>query len=629
MSSRTRDIASILGKTEANNSANIRLLKVGDAVASDEETLADITVDGGGNVDRVLASSVTVGDAVILKPNNQVEKVGQPFEPWSFTHHFLMDSDGTGGATDSYRPYNYQGYESQWFYIGQSKVIYIAVQGTSGRGALFARMFRLDPTGHRVEKMGPICVVQSSYYNSSTSYGGVRANAYCSVQGENNRIHTCGEYEYYSSWSRSNSYMWTCYPADVDDPDNLTIVVGNSSQIEGTSNSYQNNCSRPFAYYVREDMVNEGVNAGYHNHTNYHGGAYYYYRPSYGDYRLFLFRTSGNTHVGTNSSGVQTLSSSTYQFDMYNHAIRPWYDKRSNKMLGLGGTNAGGLSTYSLALHEFQVYPGNTSQYDNPNIEIATSSQWTSSHYYNGCYDSNARASIIAYADNSYVGQLKVIKGNSSYSTDPTIGSSYEFAPRLDNKPSLFHDKATGKTAVLWNQSQGGQKGLVRWFTADSDGTISLEDSTHPLFPDSAFTNSIGSYTQPIHKLEDFDTCIMDIFKNWAPQYPGKTWNGSGGGYQNTLSILHPERRQSTNLTSQGANYLGIAQETGDSGDTINIKIHGAIDTNQVGLSPNTTYYLNEINGDLEPNTNNGSIRAGYAVAANQLKILTLNGESA
>ena len=70
MSSRTRDIASILGKTEANNSSNIRLLKVGDAVASDEETLADITVDGGGNVDRVLGGSVTVGDAVILTPGN-------------------------------------------------------------------------------------------------------------------------------------------------------------------------------------------------------------------------------------------------------------------------------------------------------------------------------------------------------------------------------------------------------------------------------------------------------------------------------------------------------------------------------------------------------------------------------
>lgn len=628
MSSRTRDIASILGKTEANNSANIRLLKVGDAVASDEETLADINVDGGGNVDRVLGGSVTVGDAVILKPNNTVVKVGQPFEPWEFTHHYLMDSDGNGSDTDAYRPYNYQGYESQMFYVGQSKVIWIGVHGTSGRGALFARMFRLDPTGHRVEKMGPLCIIQSSYYNSSTSYGGARANSYCSVLGENGRIHTCGEYEYYSSFNRSNAYIWTCYPSDVDDPDNLTVVSGGSVQVESTSTSYQDNCSRPFAYYVREDMVNEGVDAGYHSHTNYHGGAFYYYRASYGDYRLYLFRTSGNTQTQTNSSGTITLSTNQI-FDYYNHAIRPWYDKRANKYMGIAATSSGSLSTYSLALHEFQIYPGNTNQYDNPNNEIATSSAWYSSHYYNGCFDSSARASIVAYADQNLVGQLKVVKGNSSYSTDPTIGSAYEFAPYLNSKPSLFHDNATGKTAVLWNQSQGGQRGLVRWFTADSDGTISLEDSTHPLFPDSAFTNSIGSYTQPIHKLEDFDTCLMSIFKNWSPQFPGRTWNGAGGGYQNSLSILHPERRQATNLTSQGANYLGIAQETGDSGDTINIKIHGAIDTNQVGLSPNTTYYLNEINGDLEPNTNNGSIRAGYAVAANQLKILTLNGESA
>jgi len=540
-----------------------------------------------------------------------------------------MDSDGSGGSTDSYRSYAYQGYEPQMFYVGQSKVIWISVHGTSGRGNLFARMFRLDPTGHRVEKMGPICVIQSSYYSSSTSYGGVRANAYCSMLGENGRIHTCGEYEYYSSFNRSHPYVWTCYPSDVDDPDNLTVVSGGGIQIESTNSTYQDNCSRPFGYYVREEQVNEGVNAGYHSHTNYHGGAFYYYRASYGNYRLYLFRTSGNT-VSMTNSGNSIITLSTNQiFDYYNHAIRPWYDKRANKYLGIGGTSSGSLSTYSLCLHEFQIYPGNTNQYDNPNNEIANSSNWYSSHYYNGCYDSSARASIVAYSDNNIVGQLRVVKASSSYSTDPTIGSTYEFAPYLNSKPTLFHDKATGKTAVLWNQSQGGQKGLVRWFTADSDGTISLEDSTHDLFPDSAFTNSIGSYTQPIHKLEDFDTALMSMFKNWSPQFPGRTWLGGGGGYQNSLSILHPERRQATNLTSQGANYLGIAQETGDSGDTINIKIHGAIDTNQVGLSPNTTYYLNEINGDLEPNTNNGSIRAGYAVAANQLKILTLNGESA
>lgn len=73
---------------------------------------------------------------------------------------------------------------------------------------------------------------------------------------------------------------------------------------------------------------------------------------------------------------------------------------------------------------------------------------------------------------------------------------------------------------------------------------------------------------------------------------------------------------------------MGIAQDSGDSGDTINVKIHGAIDTNQFGLIPNTTYYLNEINGDLEDNTNNGNIRAGYAVNASSLKILTIDSST-
>ena len=53
-----------------------------------------------------------------------------------------------------------------------------------------------------------------------------------------------------------------------------------------------------------------------------------------------------------------------------------------------------------------------------------------------------------------------------------------------------------------------------------------------------------------------------------------------------------------------------------DSGQSVEVKVNGSIDTNQTGLSPGFTYYINEINGDLENNTNNGSVQAGIATAS-------------
>ena len=625
MSSRTRDIASILGKTEANNSSNIRLLKVGDAVASDEETLADISVDGGGNVDRVLGGSVAVGDAVILTPGNVVKKVGQPFERHEILQNFYLDSDGNGGDTNSLRDYGYNGWHPQLFYVGQNKVIMIGCHGTTGRGTLYGRMFELDATGHRVHKMGPVKTIQSSYYNSSTSYGGAMPNSYCAVQGENNRIHIHFAYQYYSqSQQRSTSYIYTVYPDDVDTPGNVTLTSGGTHTVESPNSSYPNRHSQSFGFYGTTAMRDAHQSKYGSNWSSYDGGHFYYYRPSYSNTGYIGFRTSGNTVSIEQSASTY---SSSIEFDDFGYTVRPWYNPKAHKFIHLGINNntTNGTGNYDLFINEMQPYA--TSNHMNYMIPFTSNGGISTSGGHGGCYDSSAGVSVVAYRDNTSVGRLRTVNSNSSYSSDPTLGTPVEFTGNMQGYAKVFHDKAVQKNCVIFTDYQANpDRAQLRWFTADSDGTISLEDSTHIMFADSAWTSS-GNYVLETHKFDDFDTLAMIRFKEWGPDEPGRSWLGST--QQQSFTLFHPERRQATNLTSSGANYLGIAQQAGDSGDTINIKIHGAIDNNQSGLIPNTTYYLNEINGSIEPNTNNGSIRAGYAVAANQLKILTLGGESA
>jgi len=612
--SRTRDIAQFLGKTEANNTSNIRLLKVGDAVASDEETLADITVDGGGNVDRVLAGSVSVGDPVILTPENLVKKVGQPFERHEILQTFLMDSDGSGGTP--HVAYGYQGYSPQIFYLGFSKIMIVGTSGTTGRGTLWAQIARLDPTGHRVEKIGPLRIMQSSYYTSSTSYGGAMSDSYHAVQGENNRIHVMSGYEYRNSTDLfSRAYIYTVYPEDVEDSENLTILAGTTQTPSNgvPTTSYQKRISRVFGNYTTQAQS-----------SSYYGGNFWWWSPTYNYQMMCTFYTSGDT---ANITVATNYSTSTGGFDDFNYGMRSWYNAKAEKWLALGNNDHSGSN--QLCVFEMKGAGSSTGNYYmNHNTPVIAASETNNQWGRAGVYDSSAGLSIVAYRDNNNVGKLRTINSVSSYSTDPTIGNAYEFTGTLEGDVHLFHDKAVQKNAVLFTDYNATpDKAKIRWFTADSTGTISLEDSTHEMFSDSSWNYS-QNYSNTVNKLDDFDTCILQRVTNWAPEFPNRSFPNNSAFY-NGLQIFHPERRQATNLTSTSANYLGIAQQAGDSGDTINIKIHGAIDTNQVGLVPNTTYYLNEINGDLEPNTDNGSIRAGYAVAANQLKILTQSGESA
>lgn len=613
--SRVRDIAAILGRSEASNPTNLKLLKPGDAANASGQAIVDITVDGGGNVNRELRGHVEPGQPVILRGDTTVEKVGQPYSPHQNTHlRIISDSDGAGNNLEP--AYGADSYHPQIFYIGNGKFIWVAVQGTTGTGDLYARCFRLNTDGTAIDEAGPMLTVQSSYYSSSTSYGGTRADKWMACKGENNRIHVLGTYRYYSSYIRSLPYVWTFYPEDVDDVNNLTLLPGTTKVLNSsTSTSYYNLCDRPIVMYTTQAEAEKLYTVGT---TRYGGHGLYVDQNS--TWRQFSFSTAGNT-INVNA-GPDTLSSSTYGFNDYNYRSEPWLVRYPTGQgywwVNVNHTNKLGNG---LALFVNQMRPRINARGEvdvvSSQYQFTTETEQFGFGHYDGCFDSGAEHSIIVYRDHNNVGQIKTISHNSGY---PTIRSgTTQFAAYVDNRPSVIHDKSQNKNLVMWDDPiENPTKIKMRWFTCDSVGVITLEDSTHDWNADSSF---YGSYPPMMYKFDDYDTSIISDFRTWGAEKYGPLRTTSP---ENGLWVFKPERRQQSNLSSTGVNYLGIAQDSGDSGDIINIKIHGAIDTNQFGLIPNNTYYINEINGNLETNTNNGSVRAGIAASASTLKIITI-----
>lgn len=611
--SRTRDIASILGLTEANNESNIRLLKVGDAVQSDGDAVVDINIDGGGNVDKTLAGRVNIGDPVILRSDGLIEKVGQPYTPHQNTWFgIISDSDGSGNTTSP--DYGANGWEPQIIYMGHGKFVWVGVTGTTGSGTIYAKMFRLNSDGTAVAEVGPTLTIQSSYYNSGTSYGGVVSNSWTACLGENDRVHIIGTYSYYSSYLRYGLYAWTFYPEDLEDPSNMTLVKGStlSNIVSATSSTNNDVSSRVMAAYTKQADAEKWRGSG---STLYGGIGINFNFDGGSTYQYFSFRTTGNTVQ------IVTPVNNTGAFvDSFNYGSRPWLVHYPNGVKHVNIGAHGDNGSYELYVHEYYSSTNGTAGI-NLEAGVIDNTGTSTNGNFGGCFDSGARHSIIAYADGNNVGQLRTVSHNQS---NPIVRSgTTEFAGYINERPRLIHDKGQGKNLILWEEDQETPKKMkMRWFTCDNLGEITLEDSTHIWNGDSGY---YSSYAPQFTKFDDYDTAIIGEFRNWsADRYPGNWPNA----YENGIWVFKPEKRQQTNLSSTGANYLGIAQDSGDSGDTINIKIHGAIDTNQFGLIPNTTYYLNEINGDLEDNTDNGSIRAGYAVNASSLKILTIDSST-
>jgi hypothetical protein len=620
MVSRNRDIATMLGRSEAVNTSNIAFSTGGgggggaDSAAilalidSDyiqaRQSGGGVSISGSGTTTRVVKGiRIQPGDPVIANAQGFAEHVRQQEFPHTRDQYVTsIYGSGNGVPVDS-------GLPPQVHYIGNNKIVVVWQDlinyGSYNHGSLRARCGILNTDGTQVTAWGATVTLQSGNYVSGTNFSGCfRYNGNSVFDAATGRIHCGYIYYYYASYVRQIIRCRTIYPEDIEDVNNLNLILGNVTTIFSATDTNNNLVAYyPVLLWDEEIPSNGGAIAWYGN-------------EGLQATQIHTLETNGNgLTVGARVAlGGHYITYASQKANWWDNRTKKWCIVNTSSYIGsdvnvieftrrnsqaaiagstviINGAAAGGGDAHSLS----------TTNYGG---------------FFGACYDSSSERGIVAWVEVTAggVGKLASYQPSLSPFADPTIGPTVEYAPEVDGYPWLFHDKDQRKNAIIWpEQTSTTNKTLFRWFTCDSVGVITLEDSTYELYSDYALqTNGI--------KLNDFKQVVMI---NDATSALGGQYNRSGDNGSGKVILFRPEERGVANLLDNGSNYLGISQDSADSGDTITIKLNGEIDTNQFGLSPGTSYYINRIDGDLETNTNNGSVRAGIAVTNGSIQITT------
>lgn len=619
MSSRTRDIASILGKSEAANPDNIKLLKVGDAAGSSggggSGGGSDPALPGGsGTTTGTAATRIDPGDVVILNSLNKLERAGHQFQnPHQVLNdigdHYMIDSSSsTAGPTSN-------GRGPLILYLENNKFVVISTSSSAQYNntytSLYIRAGQLDTDGYHVKKWGPQNSILSYYYNSGTSYGGAGAGAWDAWVGTDNKVHIATQRVYYSSYARYIGYVYTKYINDINDPDDLTMLTGTTQSIQSSTTSSNNLVFNKPMVFARPDRQAAGL-------------LYYKQEGTPTGWRRVGYVTNGNTvNVGSTTDNSVTGTFDNYAYYHRPTCLDPHVSSSSNNnfscmhkwtsQTNFAGANVSPSGAFNINLDQTAGF----SSTDDGNITVGVTL------YDSAASINNRKMGVCVYRDASSVLKVRSFE-HASYGSDPTMGAATIIGERAQGWPTVGQDKRNGKMWCYWNDDTA-DKIKFRGFFTDSNRNITMDDSTHILRDSDRDPPPIQHFTQ----LPDHTGILAYIDFHTAGRGHTDRYAGGIDNTDNTIAqqskarirFIKPELRDTTNVTQAG--YLGIAQDSGDSGDTITVKLNGEIDTNQFGLTPNVTYYINELDGSLESTTTNGSVRAGIATANGSIKITT------
>ena len=623
--SRTRDIADIMGKSEAVNPTNLKFLKLGDA-GGDAANVVNVTVNGSGTSDKTASNRIEIGDAVVVVADGSVQSAGQQYTPHRFLNDSGMSGDigqRAGGIEDVNNPYsnqvvgqvsytagaaNYGGMPDVGKYIGGQKILFCWLHGYYA----LAQIAKLNSTGTSIIEWGQVNRVISQATNSNTTVGArnlVDYDVETDLRG-NPTGYAYMAYNYYNRTGGSYSYNYhkgygNVLYNDITDPNDMAVTVG-PQHIWGSSSSSSSARQHDFPRVVY-DPHNQAWAIFLHNRTGN------------GDIQCRYVKRTGMVGSHTNNIAAAIDGDDGRIFDaIYNVKDQIFH------IVYIENANGAGLSHFSQAT-SFRV-----TNYDSSTMSLSgqlalnRSTTFASSNDYCGfdiCYDSGAGCGVAAVVDGSDVGTVYTMKRPAEWDSSNASGNhatqmqSTQFGVNVDEIPLVAHIKGMNKNLVIWNE---GEYQYGRFFTCDSNGGITMEDSSH-YYPELPVM-----YGSTLEYIEDYDLLLRN---QYFPASSMATYRPNQGTNTHVLLIYDPERREVTNVTPN--NYLGIAQNAADSGQSVEVKVNGSIDTNQTGLSPGFTYYINEINGDLENNTNNGSVQAGIATAVGNLKVVSVYDSSA
>jgi hypothetical protein len=207
-------------------------------------------------------------------------------------------------------------------------------------------------------------------------------------------------------------------------------------------------------------------------------------------------------------------------------------------------------------------------------------------------YDTNAQKIVIVYQDSNYV--LAIVGTVSG--TSISFGATVIVKTGYTNIWPVVYDSLVQKIVLLNEDTSTTPHGIevrVGTVTGNSvsfDAPVVIYDDNPSTFLDAVYDSVSGS-TVLIYSMTS-----------------GSAVGGSAIVYKNSNII--------TNLTSE--NFIGFADNSASSGDTVRVKVGSNISTNQSNLTPSRQYFV-QANGSLGLTASQPSVIAGISISDTEI----------
>ena len=159
------------------------------------------------------------------------------------------------------------------------------------------------------------------------------------------------------------------------------------------------------------------------------------------------------------------------------------------------------------------------------------------------------------------------------------------------------YDTATGKVGVVYRKTSGTY-GVIRYLTLDT--------SANTISAISNFTYLTGNGTNASVSITYIGGTKLMFVTGF------KKSNNNGG------TVTYTTATATSNIT--GENYLGVANASYTNGQTATIRVSGATQDNQTGLTPGQNYFVQN-DGSLGLTAATPTVYAGTAVSSTQLLV--------
>ena len=210
-------------------------------------------------------------------------------------------------------------------------------------------------------------------------------------------------------------------------------------------------------------------------------------------------------------------------------------------------------------------------------------------------YDPVVKVHVVVYTD---INNYGVAVAGKIVANEFSQGTPVVFTPtNTTGKIGITYDVKSGKVVIAYRNQADNESGYMVYGKSDANYVLTF-----------------NTPTQRTVNGESFRTCVYDTVSEQTMIVHIEGTSGNQNPYYRMLSPGYDV----TNLTA--TNFIGVSDGDYADGETATVQLRGAVDDAQSGLTPDSTYYVQQ-DGSINTTVDNPSVLAGTAIDSNLLLI--------